>query len=49
MELFLDFLKEVLKGIIRVTSGHYFQMKFLEERKTTPRRHKQKGGFQNKK
>ncbi|GIN71545.1 hypothetical protein J14TS2_20200 [Bacillus sp. J14TS2] len=44
METFLDFQREVLKGIVRVVSAHFFKKAFLENEKTTRRRHKQKGG-----
>ena len=44
METFLEFLREVLKGIVRAVSAHFFQKTFLKTRKTTLRRHKQKGG-----
>ncbi len=48
MELFLEYLKEVLKGITRALSAHIFQKTFLEKKKTTQRRDKQKGGSQHK-
>ncbi len=44
MEVFLEYLKEALKGITRAVSAHLFQKTFLDEKKTTPRRSKQKGG-----
>ncbi|WP_442596687.1 hypothetical protein [Neobacillus sp. D3-1R] len=43
METFLDFLKEVLKGIIREISAYHFRKRLLETRKP-PRRRKLKGG-----
>jgi hypothetical protein len=49
MEIFLDFLKEVFKGVIRAISAHFFQKTILDNKKTTLRRRKQKGGFQKKK
>ncbi|MBE1554500.1 hypothetical protein [Sporosarcina limicola] len=49
MELFLEFLKEALKGITRAISAHFFQKTFLNKKKTTPRRRKHKGGSRNKK
>ena len=49
MELFLEFLKEVLRGITRSFSAHLFQKTFLDKKKATPRRRKQKGGSRNKK
>ncbi|GKV57278.1 hypothetical protein NCCP2222_32250 [Sporosarcina sp. NCCP-2222] len=48
MELFLAFLQEVLKGIVRGTTAYVFQKKFLEDKKTTLRRRKLKGGFRKK-
>ena len=48
MEVFLEFLREALKGIVRATSAHFFQKKFLDNKKTTPRRRKQKGGSRKK-
>jgi hypothetical protein len=44
METFLEFLKEVLKGIIREVCAHLFRKNLLDNEKTTPRRRKQKGG-----
>lgn len=46
MEVFLEFLKEVLKGIIQAISAHLFRHTFLDKKKTTLRRQKVKGGFQ---
>ena len=48
MELFLEFVKEALKGVTRVISAHLFQKTFLDKKKSTPRRRKQKGGSRNK-
>lgn len=48
MEIFLEFLREVFKGIIRAISAHFFRETFLEKKKTTPRRRKQKGGSRKK-
>jgi hypothetical protein len=45
MDTFLEFLKEALKGITRATSAHLFQKIFLDKKKTTLRRRKQKGWF----
>lgn len=47
MELFLEFLKEALKGITRAVSAYVFQKTFLDKKKTTQRR-KRKGGSQSK-
>ncbi|MCH1625107.1 hypothetical protein [Fredinandcohnia quinoae] len=44
METFLEFLREVLKGIVRAVSAYFFQKNILEHKKTTPRRHNHKGG-----
>ncbi|MBE1556395.1 hypothetical protein [Sporosarcina limicola] len=46
METFLDFLREIMKGIVRETSAYHFRKNVLENKKTTPRRRKQKGGSQ---
>ncbi|WP_442596695.1 hypothetical protein [Neobacillus sp. D3-1R] len=47
METFLEFLKEVLKGIVREISAYYFRKSLLETRKP-PRRRKVKGGSRKK-
>lgn len=44
MDTFLEFLREVLKGIVRAISAYFFQKTFLKNKKTTLRRRKQKGG-----
>ena len=50
MELFLEYLKEALKGVTRAVSAHVFRKAFLDKEKTTHlRRRKQKGGSRNKK
>ena len=46
METFLEFLREVLKGIVREISAFFFRKNILENKKTTLRRRKQKGGSQ---
>ncbi|MEW9675090.1 hypothetical protein ABRT01_02710 [Lentibacillus sp. L22] len=46
METFFDFFREVLKGIVRAISTHFFKKAFLEKEKTTLLRRKKKGGFQ---
>lgn len=33
METFLEFVREVIKGIIRAISAHLFEKTFLDERK----------------
>ena len=44
MDNFLEFLKEVLKGVVRAISAYAFQRTFLNKEKTTQRRNEQKGG-----
>ncbi|MBO0992462.1 hypothetical protein [Bacillus sp. SD088] len=46
METFFEFLREILKGIVRAVNAHIFKRTVLEKEKTTLRRRKQKGGFQ---
>jgi len=48
METFLEFLREVLKGIVHEISAYFFRKNILENKKTTLRRRKQKGGSQPK-
>ncbi|MBW8351898.1 hypothetical protein K0H71_21075 [Bacillus sp. IITD106] len=48
METFLDFLREVLKGIVRAVSAYFFRKYILEHKKTTQRRRKVVGGSQKK-
>ncbi|MBP2079493.1 hypothetical protein [Oceanobacillus polygoni] len=48
MDTFLEFTREVLKGIVRAISAYYFKRTFLEQKKTTPRRRKVKGGSRHK-
>ncbi|WP_187373141.1 hypothetical protein [Bacillus rubiinfantis] len=45
METFLELLREILKGIVRETAAYIFRKQLLDNKKTTPRRRKQKGGF----
>ncbi|WP_280513204.1 hypothetical protein [Neobacillus drentensis] len=42
----MEFLREVLKGVMRELSAYFFRKNILENKKTTPRRSKQKGGSQ---
>ncbi len=44
MEVFLEFLKEIIKAVLREVTAHVFKKKFLDKRKTTLsyRRRKQK-------
>ncbi|MED1904938.1 hypothetical protein [Cytobacillus firmus] len=46
METFLEVVREVLKGIVREISAYAFRKNVLDNKKTTPRRPKQKGGSQ---
>lgn len=48
METFLEFVKEVFKGVVRAISVFLFSKTFLERKKTTLSRRKQKGDPQNK-
>lgn len=45
---FLEMLKEVFKGIVRESSTYLFRKNILENKKTAPRRRKQKGGLKKK-
>lgn len=47
METLLEFLRKVLKGLVREISAYTFRKNVLENKKTTPRRRKQ-GGSQDK-
>jgi hypothetical protein len=46
METFLEILREVLKGIVREVCAYVFRKNVLDNKKTTLRRRKQKGGSQ---
>jgi hypothetical protein len=46
METFLEFLREVLKGVVREIGAYFFRKNILENKKTTLRRRKLKGGSQ---
>ncbi|MDQ6594865.1 hypothetical protein [Bacillus salipaludis] len=46
METFLEILREVLKGLLRELTAYFFRKNILENKKTTLRRRKQKGGSQ---
>ena len=48
METFLEFLREVLKGVVREIVASIFRKNILENKKTTLRRRKLKGGSQDK-
>ncbi|MFD0768977.1 hypothetical protein ACFQZ1_08670 [Bacillus sp. CGMCC 1.60114] len=52
MEVFLEFLKEIIKAVLREVTAHIFKKKFLDKRKATlsssrPKR-KKKGGFRKR-
>ena len=44
MKNFLEFVKEVLKGIVRAISAYIFRKTFLDKEKSTRHRDKQQGG-----
>ncbi|WP_154214202.1 hypothetical protein [Bacillus cereus] len=48
METFLEFLKEIIKGVLRESVAHFFKKKYLENEKSTlsyrRRKQKKKGG-----
>ncbi|MDR6121308.1 hypothetical protein QFZ87_000905 [Bacillus sp. SLBN-46] len=44
METFLDIIREISKGILREVVAYFFKKIVLDNKKTTPRRRKQKGG-----
>ena len=44
LETFLEFLREVLKGVMRELRAYFFRKNVLENKKTALRRRKQKGG-----
>ncbi|MCG7344785.1 hypothetical protein MHZ92_11620 [Sporosarcina sp. ACRSL] len=48
METFLEFLREVFKGMVRGVSANLFQTHVLKNKKTTLRRRKHKGGSHKK-
>ncbi|WP_170150261.1 hypothetical protein [Oceanobacillus halophilus] len=48
METFLEYLREVLKGIVREISAYILRKNVTENKKNTLRCHKQKGGSQDK-
>ena len=49
METFLEIVREISKGILREIAAFLFRKNVLEDKKTTLRRHKQKGGSQDNK
>ncbi|MBY0598968.1 hypothetical protein [Bacillus bingmayongensis] len=52
MEVLLEFLKEIMKGVARETFAHLFKKNILEHKKSTlssRRRKRKKGGFCKKK
>lgn len=48
MEIILEIVREVLKGIVREVSAYLFRKNVLDNKKTTLRRRKQKGGSRKK-
>ncbi|WML58630.1 hypothetical protein [Neobacillus sp. PS2-9] len=48
METFLEILREVLKEVMRELSAYFFRKNVLKNKKTTPRRSKQKGDSHKK-
>lgn len=44
METFLEVVREILKGVVREVSANVFRKIVLDNKKTTPRRRKHKGG-----
>ncbi|HDT6579494.1 TPA: hypothetical protein QFT23_005791 [Bacillus cereus] len=48
METFFEFLKEIIKGVLRESVAHLFKKKYLENEKSTlsyrRRKQKKKGG-----
>jgi hypothetical protein len=46
MEILLEFIREILKGVVREVAAHVFRKNVLDNKKTTLRRHKQRGGSQ---
>lgn len=47
METFLEFFREILKGILREIFAFVFRKSVLEQKKTTPR-HVKQGGSRKK-
>jgi len=48
METFLEIMREIVRGMVRESTAYILRKNVLDNKKTTPRRHKQKGGSQNK-
>jgi hypothetical protein len=48
METFLEVVREIVKGIIRESAAYIFRKNVIDQKKTTPRRRKHKGGSHNK-
>ncbi|MBS4212733.1 MULTISPECIES: hypothetical protein [Neobacillus] len=44
METVLEFIREILKGIVRELTAHFFRNNVLENKTPPSRRRKQKGG-----
>ncbi|MFJ7952485.1 hypothetical protein ACIQZG_13260 [Lysinibacillus sp. NPDC096418] len=48
METFLEFFREILKGIMREIVAFFFRKNVLEHKKTTPRHVKHQSGSRKK-
>jgi hypothetical protein len=48
METFLEIIREIAKGVVRECVAYIFRRAVIDQKKTTPRRRKQKGGSQDK-
>jgi hypothetical protein len=48
METFLEFIREIAKGVVRECAAYIFRKNVIDQKKTTPRRRKQKGGSHTK-
>ncbi|WP_179951871.1 hypothetical protein [Bacillus sp. TE8-1] len=51
MEFLFDLVKEFVKATVREVSAYFLRKQLLDKdnKKPTPRHHKQKGGFRKKK
>ena len=48
METFLEVIREIVKGIVRESAAYIFRKNVLDQKKTTLRRRKQRGGSHKK-
>jgi hypothetical protein len=44
METFLEIIREIAKAVVRECAAYIFRRSVIDQKKTTPRRRKQKGG-----